>query len=191
MSSKKESKSLYPKKKVVDIYMNNLITKKIIVPIIYVNANILQTLQKIIATEIEGKCIVEGYIKHNSVKVMTYSSGLISGANVVFEVIFECLVCNPVEGMNINCIVRNITKAGIRAEINEEVSPLIIFIARDHHHLSQKFSKIKDNEEIRARVIGQRFELNDKYISVIAELIDTKENLVVTKKKPKLVLKSE
>ena len=187
MSSKKESKSLYPKKRVVDIYMNNLITKKIIVPIIYVNANILQTLQKIIAIEIEGKCIVEGYIKPNSVKVMTYSSGLLNGANIVFEVVFECLVCNPVEGMNINCIVKNITKAGIRAEINEEFSPLIIFIARDHHYLSHKFSEIKENEGIHVRVIGQRYELNDKYISVIAELID-KENLI-TKKKPKLVLK--
>ena len=62
---------------------------------------------------------------------------MIYGATIVFEVIIECNVCNPVEGMIIPCIVKNITKAGIRAQTNEEVSPVVIFIARDHHYMSQ------------------------------------------------------
>ena len=66
------------------------------------------------------------------------------------------------------------TKAGIRAETNEPVSPMVIFIARDHHHNLKDFSNLKENDIINIRVIGTRFELNDKYIAVIATLVKPK-----------------
>ena len=93
--------------------------------------------------------------------------------------------------MTIPCIVKNITKAGIRAQTDEEVSPVIIFIARDHHYMSQKFSNIKEGEIINAKVIGQRFELNDKYISIIAELVEVTDVLKIKKKKKKLIVSDE
>jgi hypothetical protein len=77
-----------------------------------------------------------------------------------------------VEGMNIKCIAKHINKAGIRAEINETPSPVVIFIARDHNYSSPLFANVKENDEIKVRVIGQRFELNDKYISIIAEIVE-------------------
>ena len=189
-TSKVESKSL-SKKRSNDIYMNTIITKRVNVPIKNVNKNIKNTLEKIISNEIEGKCIPEGYIKPESIKILTYSSGLIHGATIVFEVVLECKVCNPVEGMTISCIVKNITKAGIRAQTNEEISPVVIFIARDHHYMTQKFSNIKEGETINAKVIGQRFELNDKYISIIAELVEISEVLKIKKKKKRLVVSEE
>ena len=73
----------------VGIYSKILITRKVPLNIIHVGSNIKQTLEKVIASEIEGKCIVEGYIKPNSTKILTYSSGEISGINVIFEVVFE------------------------------------------------------------------------------------------------------
>jgi hypothetical protein len=80
-------------------------------------------------------------------------------------------VCFPVEGTLISCIAKNITKAGIRAESSDEIpSPIVVFIARDHHYNSEQFNEIKEGDKFTARVIGQRFELNDKYISIIAEL---------------------
>jgi DNA-directed RNA polymerase subunit E'/Rpb7 len=187
---KVESKSSI-KKKPNEIYMNTIITKRVNVPIKNVNKNIKNTLEKMISSEIEGKCIPEGYIKPASIKILTYSSGLIFGATIVFEVVLECRVCHPVEGMTIPCIVKNITKAGIRAQTDEEVSPVIIFIARDHHYMSQKFSNIKEGETINAKVLGQRFELNDKYISIIAELVELAEVLKIKKKKKKLIVSDE
>lgn len=174
-------KQFKPKPKVVrlkhmDIYSNVLITRKIPVNIINVGSNIKQTLEKVISLQIEGKCIVEGYVKQNSTKIISYSSGLVNGADIMFDVTFECLVCSPVEGMHIKCIAKNITKAGIRAETDENPSPVVIFIARDHHYNLPYFSTIKENDEIKVRVIGQRFELNDKYISIIAELLEPKED---------------
>jgi hypothetical protein len=149
-----------------------LITKNIPISINNIGNSIKETLEKAIAFQVEGKCIVEGYIKPNTVEIITFSSGLVNGSIVMFEVVFQCYVCSPVEGMHINCVAKHINKAGIRAEINESPSPVVIFIARDHNYTSPLFSQIKENDEIKVRVIGQRFELNDKYISIIAELLE-------------------
>lgn len=153
------------------LFTNALITKKIHVNIQNIGNNIKQTLEKMIASDIEGKCIVEGFVKRGSTKIMTYSSGLIKGATVTFEVAYECGICSPVEGMTITCIAKNITKAGIRAETADSPSPVVIFVARDHHNTTPYFSEVKENDEITVKVIGQRYELNDKYISIIAELM--------------------
>lgn len=158
------------------IYTTMMITQKAYLSILNVGDNVKQTLEKYISQNIEGKCIAEGFVKPQSTRILTYSSGELNGSDVVFEVVFECLVCCPVEGMHIDCIVKNITEtAGIRAETDETPSPLVIYIARDHHYNNPAFSKVKSGDKIKVRVIGQRYELNDKYISVIAELIEDKK----------------
>ena len=157
------------------LYSQILITRKIPISINNIGNSIKETLGKAIAFQIEGKCIVEGYIKPNTIEIITFSSGLVSGSNVIFEVVFQCYVCSPVEGMLINCVAKHINKAGIRAEVKETPSPVVIFIARDHNYASPLFAQVKENDDIKIRVIGQRFELNDKYISIIAELVEMQQ----------------
>jgi len=191
--------------------MNALLTRKIHIPFNKISKNIKEILENLIKKEIEGKCTVEGFIKPNSTNIKTYSSGILSAnlvefdvvfeclvccpvsgilsANLVeFDVVFECLVCCPVEGMTIDCIVKNKTQAGIRALINDDISPVVIYISRDHHYNNKYFNLVKDEEEIKVKVIGQRYELNDPQVSVIGEIIEPKPDKY--KKKPKkLVLK--
>ena len=80
--------------------------------------------------------------------------------------------------MIINCNVKS-TKIGIRAELNAEINPFLIFITRDHHYDNENFSKIKVNDIINVKIIGKRFELFDEYISIIGELenIDREKTL--------------
>ena len=179
----------YKKNVIVDIFHNSMITKKVSVPIHNVGKNIRETLETIIASEIEGKCIAEGFVKEKSTRIMTYSCGLVSSNNILFDLVFECMICLPVEGMHITCVAKNITKAGIRAETEDIPSPVVIFVARDHHATMNKYGKVTVGRNIKVRVIGQRFELNDKYISIIAELIDSNvsDNMGLKKKPKKLV----
>ena len=158
------------------IYSRSLITRKLMLPIISIGSNIKEVIEQNISTNFEGRCLVEGYIKPNSSKVITYSSGKIErGTFILFEVVFECEVCFPVEGTKILCVAKNITKAGIRAEsADSNPSPVVVFIARDHHYNNQYFSTIQENDKFEVRVLGQRFELNDKYVSVIGEIIAPK-----------------
>ena len=159
------------KEKDADIYLNTIITRVVYISITNIGKNLETTLKQIISDQIEGRCIVEGYIKPGSISVISYSNGVQNGYNIVFEVVVECSVCNPVEGMHIMCFAKNITKAGIRAEVSQQENPIVIFISRDHNYQSKLFAEVVEGQEIKIRVIGQRFELNDKYISVIGELI--------------------
>ena len=52
----------------------------------------------------------------------------------------------------------------------------------------KEFSQLNVDDEITVRVIGIRYELNDEYISVIAELVASKK----PKRKPiKIIIKSK
>lgn len=183
-------KSKYRQKETKNVYGISQITKTITLPINAIGKNIHQTIERVIGSMVESKCIVEGFVKSGSVRVITYSSGLIKGDNVIFDVVFECEVCYPVAGMLLNCVAKNITKAGIRAESSEETpSPFVLFIARDHYYSSDYFNSIEENEKFVARVIAQRFELNDKYVSVIAEPVPPKEEKFG--KKPRIQFEDE
>ena len=179
--------------KLVSIYSRCLITKNISIPITSIGKNIKETIEKVIAFNFEGKCLVEGYIKPKSSKIITYSSGLVErGINISFEVVFECEICFPVEGTLVSCVAKNITKAGIRAESADEIpSPIIVYLARDHHYNNKQFAEIEVNDTFNVRVIGQRFELNDKYVSIIAELLVEKSQKKKEPTKPKLVFEED
>lgn len=159
------------KKKTKSIWMKNVLTRKIVIPFMLIGDNIQEKIKTNLEKSLYNKCSKEGYVKTNSIKILSYSSGLIEENNVEFEVMFECLICHPVEGQIIKCQAKNITRAGIRAlYMKEDKSPITIFIARDHHYNSDSFSKIKEGEDIVIKVIGIRFELNDESISVLGEL---------------------
>jgi len=183
-------KSKYRQKEPKNVYGISQITKTIMLPINAIGKNIHQTIERVISSMVEGKCIVEGYVKAGSIRVITFSSGLLKGENVLFDVVFECEVCYPVAGMLLNCVAKNITKAGIRAESSEETpSPFVLFIARDHYYSSDYFNSIEENDKFVARVIAQRFELNDKYVSIIAEPVPPKDEKFI--KKPRIQFEEE
>ncbi len=154
------------------IYTKVLLSEKIHINFKNINSNIYNTLEKNIKNKVEGICINEGFVKPNSAKLISYSSGELFSNMVSFDVVYECFVANTVESMTFDCIVKSITKVGLRAEIDDVISPFVIFIARDHHFDNELFSKINENDIITVKVLGQRYELNNKFISVIAELVD-------------------
>ena len=175
------------------VYSRCLLTRKIVLSINFIGKNLDEVIEEYIHNNFEGKCIVEGFVKPNSCKIIKYSSGLIErGSNIIFEVVFECDICFPVEGMLIKCVVKNVVKAGVRAESASDVpSPVVVFVAKDHHYNLQYFNDIQVGDYISVRVIGQRFELNDKYVSIIGELVKEKEFPQKPKSqqyKPKLVI---
>jgi DNA-directed RNA polymerase subunit E'/Rpb7 len=156
------------------IYIPSLLTQKIVLNYNEVDSDLFNTLEVRLKQFNEGKCIKDGYVKNNSVKLLTYSGGELFSNKLVFECVFECLITNPVESMILNCEAKSITKVGVRAELvtDDNITPYIIFIARDHHYNNEMFSQIKENDMLQVRVLGQRYELNDKFISVIAELVN-------------------
>ena len=95
--------------KIYGVYLKSLLNQKVTLSITEIGNNLKQNLEKKIAAKIEGKCIVQGFIKPNSTRIVNYSSGNVNAAFVDFQVVFECMVCHPVEGMLIECKSKTIT----------------------------------------------------------------------------------
>lgn len=139
-----------------------------LIPMINMGGNMEEVLSNEIAS-LEGKCLEEGYLKRGSTKLIRYSCGVLKGANIVIQVIFQGKIANPVKGQTFTCVVENNTRAGIKGRLDAEENPFIVFLAKDHHPMPE-FSDIKENEKIKVVLLGQRFEINDPKISIIAVL---------------------
>jgi DNA-directed RNA polymerase subunit E'/Rpb7 len=150
-----------------------MLTRTIAIDINNIGSNLLQVIDRYMEFNYEGKCCKEGYIQPGTIQIRERSAGkIVNDTNIEFVVVFECMVCFPVDGDIINCTALNVTKAGIRAEIsNESPSPVVVFVARDHSYNDEAFSQVKEGQNISVKVIGHRFELNDKHISVIGRLL--------------------
>ena len=178
------------RRKQYGIYMENVLTRKVVVPFKLIGKNIGKILRKLLSNNLEGRCASEGYVKKGSVDIISYSAGVANSSNICFDVSFKCLLCKPVEGMRIRCTVCNITKAGIRAIYNKDhcldksgdgiksfESPITVFVAREHHIKDKSYSDItKEGEDIIIKVIGIRYQLNDDTISILGELCKTKRD---------------
>ena len=166
------------------IYNKNIIEKKINLHISELGNNLTELIERKTKNIYENTCTNDGFIKKNSIEIISYSSGFVENSNISFNVVFEALVFRPVEGMIIyNCIVENVTRAGIKAKTNEEYSPVVIFIAKDHAYKSDYFNTIKESDKINIKVIGHRYELKDSKISVIASLVEKRRNIKIVLKK--------
>jgi DNA-directed RNA polymerase subunit E'/Rpb7 len=157
----------------LSLFDRAIMERQVSIHITNVGKNLTQTIEGVVKKNCEGRCSVEGFVKPGSVSIRSYSAGKAVGDNICFTAIFECQICHPVEDMIIQCIVKNVTKAGIRAESVVAPSPVVVFVTRDHHYDSAYFSNINEGDHINVKVIGQRFELNDEHISIVAQLIET------------------
>ena len=166
------------------IYIKSVLVRKIYVEFKHVDNYLKEHMLARLKEEYEGKCSKEGYVKTNSINIITHSSGVIEGNKLSFDVSFECLICHPVENMKIKCVVKNVTSAGIRAVYyKEDEHPIVMFIARENNLKNDEFNKVKENDIIITKVIGIRYKLNDEHISIIGELSSTKKNKRKTTKK--------
>lgn len=159
-------------------YIKSLLERKIFLKITDIGQNIKPNLERMISSKEEGKCTVEGYIRPDSVHVINYSAGKVNGEFVEYHVIYECMVCYPVEGMEIECVCKTLTKAGIHAEVVDQAGniPITIFISRDHHMNHHEFGLVKEDGRLLVKIIGIRFELNDPYICAIGRLLERIED---------------
>ena len=135
-------------------------------------------LRQMVSNEMDGRCIAEGFIKPGSCVLRSHSIGALSAGNIRFDLDVDCMLCCPKDGAVINCIAKTVTQAGIRAHACTNPSPVVIYISREMHDavrhgsVPMPMDSIKPGDTMQIRVVGRRFELNDKHVSVIGELIN-------------------
>ena len=164
------------------IYIPVCLQRKLCVPFSSVPnfGQVEDHLLQAVSNDMDGRCIAEGFVKPGSCILRSYSIGTFSAGNIRFDLNVECMMCCPKEGAVIKCTAKTVTQAGIRAHAACTVpSPVVVYISREMHDATRlgeqtqqmPMDSIKPGDAIHIRVIGRRFELNDKQVSIIGELI--------------------
>lgn len=132
-------------------------------------------LQKL-KSNIEGICSKHGFVREDSIEIYKVAPGNIElvglNGSIVFDVYFYAEVCNPLIGNVIKATVSNVNKFGILAEAG---GILEIIIAKNSvnivHDNVVDLETIKIGDSVFVEVVGKKFELNDKKISIVGKIV--------------------
>ncbi len=165
-----------------NIYFKSILKRRVVVDPKYLNEHIDEYIQNYLKNKLEGKCIYEGYIKPDSIRLMKRSGGFLLGSrftgDITFEVAYSADVCNPSEGNIVECKAEIINKTGILGHNG----PLTILIGREIHdssrELKEAFDRIKVGDTVKIQVIGKMYSLQDKEIRIFGKLhgVEFKKN---------------
>lgn len=157
---------------------------------------ITRLLEKKIKKDVEGKCCKNGLVLKGSVEVLTREVGYIPkghfNGHFVYNVTYKYLVCNPSVGVVIPCRIMSTNQIGPLAHfvhfLHEEVTmndnlfnhlineqfqkyPIVIKIPIELHKEKEPVQQLSaSNQIVYVEVLGKKFELEDKQISVVAKL---------------------
>lgn len=169
-----------------DFFIKTLLTDKVKLQPKFLCKNVDSILHKILVKKFEGTCSYHGYIKSGSIKIHKVSLGQVQAfslnGDVIYTVSYHAEVCNPCIGSIVKAKVVNMNKFGILAECGIEISnsyvPILeIIIAKNTVEITSEvdFNSIKIHQDIFIEILGKKYELNDKKISVVGKIIQTKD----------------
>jgi DNA-directed RNA polymerase subunit E'/Rpb7 len=153
-----------------NIYFHTVLTKKLLIESKYLDENIDEYINKLLRNKIEGKCVDEGYIKPDTIKIIKKSAGILLGSrftgDITYKVAYTAEICNPVIGNIIECKVRFVNKLGLLGNNG----PITIIVGKQFHDSEDDINNIKDGDTVKVEVIAKKFYLNDTEIKIIAKL---------------------
>ncbi len=155
-----------------DLYVESVVQESISVPFEDAGRNMEQYFKSYAEEYLEGRCWKEGFIRPKATKVLSYTAGLMHGTSIHYSVLYHVHVCYPYEQMEVECIVRQVNKVGIRATIREKQNPMVLYITREHN-TQLKMDTYKSGQKIKVRCLGHRFEPGDPCIHVMAEMMES------------------
>ena len=159
-----------------DLYNKKILKTKIVIESNYIDNNIENTIYQKIQDKVSGKCIEEGFVKNNSIKILHISEGIVNlsdlNGNINFDVSYEAIICNPFEKQILVCNVLDINKTTVQAYIEDkEKSPLNLFLTKQHNLNNEEYVHLKIDDKIQIEVLYKNYNYNDKQILVFSKLI--------------------
>lgn len=169
-----------------DFFVKTCLTDKVKIQPKYLCKNVSDVIQRNLVNKFEGKCSYHGYIKTGSIKLSKVSLGQVQAfslnGDIIYNVSYYAEVCNPSIGSIVKAKVVNMNKFGILAECGITLDggyvPILeIIVAKNTVEISSEevdFDAIKVDEDLFIEILGKKYELNDKKISVVGKIIQTK-----------------
>lgn len=134
----------------------------------------------------EGLCTKFGYIKPDSIEIVKRSYGSFVKEHfngfIKFEVVCRAEVCNPVQGSIVKAMIKNKNQLGILAEslmdAEDKQIPIldIIIPIKSAGIISQiNLDTLSIGDTINVEVMGKKYQIHDKKISIIGRVISPKK----------------
>ena len=151
------------------------------------NSDYKKNILKVLKKKYEGICSKFGYIKQNSIELLSVHKGSIELSTfhgyVLFDVEFNASICNPAIGSIVKCKVKNINVFGILCtsgitEYGQYQNILNIIIPKQDSQFTNHpdlLENISINDEVNVEILGKKYILNNKNINVFGKIIDSKK----------------
>ena len=126
--------------------------------------------------KVEGKCIGDGFIKEESVVIISRSLGMMLNhdfsGSIAYEIIYSADVCNPREGQILEVIVDTLDETNtVCYYIDEETSPIEIYLFKQHYLENQNYANLKSGDKILVKILETQIEFGQDKILATAEFL--------------------
>jgi DNA-directed RNA polymerase subunit E'/Rpb7 len=170
-----------------NIFYRLLLNDKVKIEPKYISKDFRKHIHTKLKANAEGVCTRHGFIKQNSIELYKITPGNVEliglNGSVVYDVYYYADVCNPLVGNTIKAHVTNVNKFGILAEVADILE---IIIAKNSvnivHDKNINLEDIKIGDLIDIEILGKKYELNDKKISLIGKIITSNTKFAAAKK---------
>lgn len=174
-----------------NIFFKCLLNDKVKIEPIHLGKGVRDHVARKLKTSIEGMCSKHGYVKQGSIEIHKMLPGNVDliGLNgyITFDVYFFADVCNPLIGNIVRATVVNVNKFGILADSTGILEIIVpknsVNIVHDAH---VDIEKINIGDVVNVEIVGKKYELYDKKISIVGRIVlDWGEGTVSSKSKGK------
>tara|TARA_Y100000389_G_scaffold118909_1_gene116076 strand:+ start:40 stop:777 length:738 start_codon:yes stop_codon:yes gene_type:complete len=164
-----------------EIYKTNILISKIKIQPQFLNKNYRKHIIELLKTKYENIYSKFGIIKKDSIELLELSNGSLEQnsfqGNIIYNVSFSALVCNPAVGDIISCKVTNLNNFGILC-IDQKYSIIEIIVPKKSLAIQSdiEVNNIKKNDSILVEILGKKPELFDKKIRCIGKIKKTSKS---------------
>lgn len=148
--------------------------------------NIEQIIYTKLKNNLENMCSKHGYIRKDSIKIIKRSAGQIKvshfNGNVAYNIYCVAEICNPAQGSVIKCRVKAKNSLGLLANGYYDNVPILeIIVPKLSAGIQSEINidMVNIGDEISIEVMGKKFQLYDKYISIIGKAIKERDAQII------------
>ena len=126
--------------------------------------------------KLEGRCCRFGYVRPNSVVIVSRTLGEVEGCHfngaVTFRVEAVADICRPAAGDRLFCEIENINRLGLLAKAgeNKEVHVYAVIHQYDNAVFFED-PRLKELANIVVEVVGTKYKLNDATLMVLGKIV--------------------
>ncbi len=121
--------------------------------------------------KLEGRCSPQGFVKENSLKLLSRTCGISRPGTFTSDFTFRCKIqCDvlyPASGDIMDVDVLKVNKMGAYAAFEDS---LRVLLPRDLHLGNDLFDEIKVGEKIRVKIAKTRFSTKDQFIMAVGTM---------------------